>query len=188
MQFLSDFTCNSQKPLWNEKCYHNLCVLLPRLCPTLCDPMDCSPPGSSVLEIPQARILEWVAMPSSRGSSRAMYRTRVSCIASRFFTFWDTREVYRCINWGLGDVCELESTHYSPPLFYSSKVLKLELEPRQFVSYPFVLYFSQVKGKGNLKNWMDLPPLWFLKIIVDSLHCSFPGDFGKLIKNETNRT
>ena len=39
--------------------------------PTLCDLMDCSPPGSSVHGILQARILEWVAMPSSRGSSRA---------------------------------------------------------------------------------------------------------------------
>ena len=39
------------------------------LCPTLCDPMDYSPPGSSVHEILQARTLEWVAMPSSRGSS-----------------------------------------------------------------------------------------------------------------------
>ena len=36
-------------------------------CPTLCDPMDCSPPGSSAHGILQARILEWVAMPSSRG-------------------------------------------------------------------------------------------------------------------------
>ena len=39
-------------------------------CPTLCEPMDRSPPGSSVLGILQARILEWVAMPSSRGFSR----------------------------------------------------------------------------------------------------------------------
>ena len=39
-------------------------------CPTLCDPKDCSPPGSSVPGILQARILEWVAMPFSRGSSR----------------------------------------------------------------------------------------------------------------------
>ena len=41
-----------------------------QLCPTLCNPMDCSPPGSSVHGILQARILEWVAMPSSRGSSQ----------------------------------------------------------------------------------------------------------------------
>ena len=39
-------------------------------CPTLCNPMDCTPPGSSVHGILQARILEWVAMPSSRGFSR----------------------------------------------------------------------------------------------------------------------
>ena len=40
------------------------------LCPTLCDPMDCSPPGSSVRRISQARILEWVAISFSRGSSQ----------------------------------------------------------------------------------------------------------------------
>ena len=48
-------------------------------CPTLCDPMDCSPPGSSVHGILQARILEWVAMPSSRGYSPARDRIQVSC-------------------------------------------------------------------------------------------------------------
>ena len=49
----------------------NVCVSAKsfQLCPTLCDPMDCSLPGSSVHGILQARILEWVAMPSSRGSS-----------------------------------------------------------------------------------------------------------------------
>ena len=41
-----------------------------QLCPTLCDPIDYSPPGFSVHGILRARILEWVAMPSSRGSSR----------------------------------------------------------------------------------------------------------------------
>ena len=45
------------------------CVKSPQLCLTLCDPMDCSPPGSSAHGISQARILEWAAMPSSRGSS-----------------------------------------------------------------------------------------------------------------------
>jgi len=49
-------------------------------CPTLCDLMDCSPPGSSVHGILQARVLEWVAMPSSRGSSRPRDRTHVSCL------------------------------------------------------------------------------------------------------------
>ena len=46
-----------------------VCVHAAKWCPTLCDPMDCSPPGSSVLGILQARIPEWVAVPFSRGSS-----------------------------------------------------------------------------------------------------------------------
>ena len=54
--------------------------------PTLCNRMDCSPPGSSVHGILQARILEWVVMPSSRGSSQPRDRTCVSWIASGFFT------------------------------------------------------------------------------------------------------
>ena len=44
--------------------------LVAQSCPTLCDPMDCSQPGSSVHGILQARILEWVVMLSSRGSSQ----------------------------------------------------------------------------------------------------------------------
>ena len=46
-------------------------------CLTLCDPMDCSPPGSSVHGLLQARILEWVVMPSSRGPSRPKNRIHV---------------------------------------------------------------------------------------------------------------
>ena len=59
-------------------------------CPTLCDPMEHSLPGSSVHVILQARILEWVAMPSSRGSSQPRDRNQVSCTAGRFFTIWAT--------------------------------------------------------------------------------------------------
>ena len=59
----------------------------------LCDPMDYSPPGSSVQGILQARVLEWVAISFSKGSSRLRDRTHVSCIAGRFFTVWATREV-----------------------------------------------------------------------------------------------
>ena len=51
-----------------------------QLCLTLCNPVDCSPPGSSVLGIPQARILEWVAMPFFRGPSPPRNQTQVSCI------------------------------------------------------------------------------------------------------------
>ena len=55
-------------------------------CLTLCDPVDRSPAGSSVHGTLQARILEWVAMPSSRGSSRPRDLTCVSCMAGRFLT------------------------------------------------------------------------------------------------------
>ena len=54
--------------------------------PTLCDTLNCSPSGSSLHGILQARILEWVAMPSSRESSQPRDWTRVSCIAGGFFT------------------------------------------------------------------------------------------------------
>ena len=55
----------------------------------LCDHMDYSPPGSSVYGILQARTLEQVAMPSSRGSSLTQGSTHISCIAGRFFTHWE---------------------------------------------------------------------------------------------------
>ena len=55
-------------------------VLVAQSCLTLCDPMDCSPPGSSVHESSQARILEWVAISFSRGSCQPRDRTRVSYI------------------------------------------------------------------------------------------------------------
>ena len=61
-----------------EEC---MCAKSLQSCLTLCSPMDCSLPGSSVQGILQARILEWVAMPSSRGSSRPGARTRVSCVS-----------------------------------------------------------------------------------------------------------
>ena len=61
-------------------------------CPTLCDPMDCNPPGSSAHGIFQARVLEWVAISFARGSSQPRDRTRVSRTAGRHFTVWATRE------------------------------------------------------------------------------------------------
>ena len=60
-----------------------------QLCLTLGNPMDSSPPGSSAHGILQVRIIEWLAMPSSRGSSLPRDQTRISCgscIAGRFFT------------------------------------------------------------------------------------------------------
>ena len=69
-----------------EVAEHRGAVLVAQSSPTLCGPMDCSPPGSSVHGVLQATILEWVSMPFSRGSSRPMNRTNVSCIEGKFFT------------------------------------------------------------------------------------------------------
>ena len=70
-------------------------VSVSQSCLTLCDPMDCSRPGSSVCGIFRARILEWLAISFSRGSSQPRDWTLISfiwCIAGRIFTVWATRE------------------------------------------------------------------------------------------------
>lgn len=59
-----------------------------QLCPTLCDPMNCNLPGSSAHGIFQARMLEWVAISLSRGSSEPRDWTQVSCTTGRFFSDW----------------------------------------------------------------------------------------------------
>ena len=85
-------------------CY---CCSVAQACLTLWDPMDYSPPDSSVHGISQARILEWVAIPSSRGSSQPRDQTRVSCINSRILYYWATRK----------PCDEILSDEFSPPFF-----------------------------------------------------------------------
>ena len=65
--------------------YVKVRVFVAQPCPTVCNPMDCRS-GSSAHGILQARILEWVAIPFSRGSSQPRDQTQVSYIADRFFT------------------------------------------------------------------------------------------------------
>ena len=83
--------------------------LVAQSCPTLCDPMDCNLPGSCVHGLLQIRILEWVAIPFFRGSSRPGDWTQVSRIAARRFTVWATRESQarepcNCLNgWSYGE-------------------------------------------------------------------------------------
>ena len=74
-------------------CY---CIVV-KLCPILCDPMGCSPSGSSVHGISQARILEWVAMPSSRRSSWPRDRTHVSCTGRWVLYHWATWNLARFV-------------------------------------------------------------------------------------------
>ena len=78
--------------------YHQ--VLATQSCPSLCNPIVS--PGSSVRGILQARILEWVAIPFSRGSSQPRNWTLVSCIEGRFFTIWAIRwPIYHLTNLNL---------------------------------------------------------------------------------------
>ena len=67
-------------------------ALVTLLCPTLCDPMDCSPPGSSAHGNLQARILERVAIPFFRRPSQPRDWTPFPCFAGRFFTVWAVKE------------------------------------------------------------------------------------------------
>ena len=91
----------SSPPTWNHTCVSLLhrwleerrkwsCSVV-----SVCDPMGRSLPGSSVRGIFQARILEWVAISFSRGSSQPRDQTRVSCAAGRLFAVWATREAHR---------------------------------------------------------------------------------------------
>ena len=95
--------------------YHSaLCVRAELLqpCPTLCNPVDCSPPGFSVHGILQARILEWVAMPSSRGSSWPRDWTHfscVACIAGKFITAEPPRKPFSLITDSILPTNESES-------------------------------------------------------------------------------
>ena len=68
-------------------------VLFAQSCPTLCDPMDHSPPWSFIHEIFQTRILEWISIPFSRGSFWPRDWTWVCCTEGRFFTVWAIRKV-----------------------------------------------------------------------------------------------
>ena len=102
-------------------------MLVAQSCPTLCNPINCSPPGSSVHGIHQARILEWVATSVSRRFSQLRDRTWVSCRAGRFFTIRATREAQnerhfrrrRHTNWGLQPV---SNQHLFPHLDHSQEI------------------------------------------------------------------
>ena len=85
-----------------------------------CNPMDYNPPGSSVHGILQARILEWVAVPFSRGSSRPRDQTQLSCIAGRLFTMEPLGKPTPSCSFGFS---ALGKPVASPCLYYQGHVL-----------------------------------------------------------------
>ena len=93
-------TDRSKLPMLRTELFMKVLWSVPQSCLTLCDPMDCNQTPFEH-RIFQARMLEWVAMLSSSGSSQHRGRTQVSCIAGRFFTIWTTREASWFLNQGL---------------------------------------------------------------------------------------
>ena len=111
-----------------------------KLCLTLCDPIGCSLPGSSVHGILQARVLEWVAISFSRGSSWPRDRTQVSHVVGRCFTIWATREncsheIKRHLLLGRKVMINLHSTLKSRDITLPTKVCLVKA-----MFFPIVMY------------------------------------------------
>ena len=140
-----------------------MCVcLVAQLCPTLCDPMDSSMPAFPVQGSLQARILEWVAIPSSRGSSQVKDWTQVSLIAGGFFTIWATREAQ------VGSLSLLQE------IFLTQELNRGFLPCRQ------ILYWLSYQGSPRTSIWPNNPtaghtpqgkPNWE-RYMYPSVHCS----------------
>ena len=109
---------------------------------------DCRPPGSSVLGILQARILEWVAVSSSRGSSQPKERTRVSRTAGGFFTIWAT-------SLHLATVAVVKATHHCRVI---SKPTSLHTLSRKFQNKLYIyiyVYIYQINSQIRCANgWL----------------------------------
>ena len=94
-----------------------------------CIPMDCSSPGSSVHVISQARILEWVAISFSKGSSLPRDRTHISCIVGRFFTT-------------------------EPP--GKPQPLETQSQTRRKQTYPHLPTWDSIRNKGKGRSWHSI--------------------------------
>ena len=160
-------------------------VKVAQSCPTLCNPMDCSPPGSCVHGILQARILEWVAMPSSRGSSRPQGSDpHLLHCRQRFFTIWLTREAhYDHIRTFL---CQTNSEWYRLNWHLVSLAisrrdivcLKLtfcrnDLAWKMYISWTSLVVYSSLVGYSpwGHKDWGTKPThIWLIWITWQVLH------------------
>ena len=119
-----------------------LCLVLQSR-PTLCKPMGYSSPGSSVYGILQARILEWVAMSSFRGSAQPKDGRKVSLIAGRFFNIWATRGVQEY--WSRLPISSLEDLP-DPGFEPGSPALQADSLPGEIPGKPLV-YFLQLMSQ-----------------------------------------
>ena len=129
--------------------------LVAQSCPTLCDPMDCSPPGFSVLGISYAKILEWVVISFSRGISWARDQMYVSCIDRQILYHWATGEAQKgsvaltefskgSIIFRITLVCPLPLHHNTIPIisFFNVTLVKMLIFCSLWIFFAFI---GQVK-------------------------------------------
>ena len=151
-------------------------------CLTLCNPMDCSLPGSSVHGIFQARILEWVAISFSRGSSRPRDQARVSHIVGRRFTVWVTREAHEAKGWA-------KKNHTAIGLGHTSGFMWLQ----KLYSFPCIVhgphfangvyeYFPNFKvSRNQLENLLKISSTFTPQILIHQVQ----GEVWTLIDTHT---
>ena len=139
-------------------------MLVTQLCPTLCNPMNCSPPASFVHGIFQARILEWVAIPFSRGSFWPRDQTLRSCI--------DRQIPYHCTTRDYFPLCKLKRT-WVPNLSYRNSIYLKTIKRQKVVNsffFVFVFVFWEEGSGGD-----NLPTLNFSSSWHNSIHSYYPA-------------
>ena len=109
-----------------------VCVCVAQSCPTLCNPMNYSPPDSRVYGVLWARILEWVAIPFSRGSSQPTDQIQISCMASRFFCVCVMRTLR---------ICPLKNFMYKLQQCFCIFSILLNMSVLYFIRYVIWVYF-----------------------------------------------
>ena len=109
-------------------------------CPILCDPVYCSPPGSSVHGIFQIRVAEWVSISFSRGSSQPRDGTQVFCIGMGVLNHWATWEALLHCWWGCKLAEPLLSFLKKLKLAYDSAYINLKKEIQYFFLSGFTIY------------------------------------------------
>ena len=130
-------------------CTTSLC-LAAQFCPTLCDLMDCSLPDLPVHEIFQARLLEWVAISFSRGSSQPRDRTCVSGIGKWSLYHWATWEVPPWVQ-----VTYYTSYIWSKIALRSLKIVRLLPSAHEFVVNAFYCFCSDYLSLPDHQAWMQ---------------------------------
>ena len=122
-------------------------VKVAQSCPILCDPMDCSLPGSSVRGILQAQILECVAVLFSRGSSQPRDWTQVSHIAGRFFSILSRQRSPRILEWA---AYPFSRKFPDPGVKLGSPELQVNFYQLSYQGSPI----RKIKIFPNVKNWV----------------------------------